>query len=157
MGDIWWIYANQTFLKHKWIYFLLKVQKTKIRANSSPQSCGRWVHSARNIIYECLLSQPLSVLTSFKWSQWWCVKNLFHALWWRKNISFKKDTENNLLVGPKKVVLFPEIGRVKISLTRKVKWVSEYIFLIKKTKQNKTKQKNKKTKRETMISLANFL
>ena len=102
MGDIWWIYANQTFLKHKWIYFLLKVQKTKIRANSSPQSCGRWVHSARNIIYECLLSQPLSVLTSFKWSQWWCVKNLFHALWWRKNISFKKDTEKNLLVGPKK-------------------------------------------------------
>ena len=102
MGDIWWIYANQTFLKHKWIYFLLKVQKTKIRANSSPQSCGRWAHSARNITYECLLRQPLSVLTSFKWSQWWCVKNLFHALWWRKNISFKKDTENNLLVGPKK-------------------------------------------------------
>ena len=48
-------------------------------------------------------------------------------------------------LGPKKLVLFPDIGRVIFffSLTRpQVKCVSEYIFLISKKQTNK--QKNKK-------------
>ena len=55
---------------------------------------------------------------------------------------------------PKKVILFPEIGRVKffLSLTRpQVECVSEYIFLISKTnkqaKKNTKKQKKLKKKR----------
>ena len=47
-------------------------------------------------------------------------------------------------LGPKKLVLFPDIGRVIFfSFTRpQVKCVSEYIFLISKKQTNK--QKNKK-------------
>ena len=63
----------------KWIYFPLKVQITKIIANNLLQSCGRWTHLGRNITYECLLGQPVSVLS-------------------RKNTSFKKDTEKVVLL-----------------------------------------------------------
>ena len=55
------------------------------------------------------------------------------------------------MLRPKKVVLFPEIGRMKnYSLARIVKCVSEYMFLISK-KQTKKEKKYKNTKKEKEI------
>ena len=55
-----------------------------------------------------------------------------------QEVQFKKQMLSNLVdTRPKKVVLFPEIGRVKFfyhSHDRIVECVSEYIFLIKITK-----------------------
>ena len=54
-----------------------------------------------------------------------------------------------LPVSPKKVVLFPEIDQMKISLsvsTDTVKYVSKYIFFISKNKAKQKKQEYKKSK-----------
>ena len=68
--------------------------------------------------------------------------------------------------GHKKVIWFPEIGRVKIfyqSPTGIIKCVSEYTFLIKKTTTTKKKQKKKtrrqkvkETKEEKSMSVENL-
>ena len=70
-----------------------------------------------------------------------------------------------ILLGPQKnVCLFSRFGRVKFfyhSPTRKVEYVSEYIFLISKNKQTSKKNKNtkqaKETKKEKKISPENQL
>ena len=61
---------------------------------------------------------------------------------------------------PRKVVLFPEIGRVNIfyhSPGPIVECVSEYIFLIKKLPQVTRRPKAKETKEEKRISVANLM
>ena len=63
---------------------------------------------------------------------------------------FKRELQIYVVKANKKVVLFPEIGRVKIllSLTRPHSrmCIRVCIFNFKKTKQNNTKQKGKKSK-----------
>ena len=49
------------------------------------------MHLRRNITYECLLSQPVSALSSFKSSQSVMVCFKENLLWWRNNISGLKD------------------------------------------------------------------
>ena len=69
MGNILSIYVNQTWLKHK-SYLrselartLFSIESTNNKnQNNSPQTYGRWVHLGRNITYECLLNQLVSVL-----------------------------------------------------------------------------------------------
>ena len=70
-------------------------------------------------------------------------------------ISMECDTHDWCNNGPKKVALFPEIGRVKIFYhlpVRIVKYVSEYIFLVSKntktTKKTRIHKKQKKLKKK---------
>ena len=57
----------------------------------------RWMYLGRNITHEFLLSQSVSVLSSFKccYPHWcWCCSKKT----WRNNISFKKETEKIMLL-----------------------------------------------------------
>ena len=69
MGNILSTDVNQTWLKHK-SYLRSELARTlssiestnNKNQNNSPQTYGRWVHLGRNITYECLLNQSVSVL-----------------------------------------------------------------------------------------------
>ena len=59
-----------------------------------PQNYRRWMHLGRSITHECLQSQSVSVLSSFKCRS---VMVMFKKTW-RNNISFKKgDWEDSVI------------------------------------------------------------
>ena len=78
---------------------------------------------------------------------------LKNTSWWLRSFTGSLFCSGTSF-GPEEVILFPEIGREKIlfSLTRIIKFVSEYTFQKKKTR----RQKAKETKEEKRISAENL-